>query len=989
MIAVTFELPNTQPDIVEQTATSILESSLSQISGIKKIYSISNFGSGKIEVEFYPDVNLAFKKFEISSLIRRIHTKLPLEATLPMVSERGIKSENDKPLLIYQINSNLESSKIEKTVKNLLVNAISQKAGVKDVMINGASKLQITIAFDSDKIKQLNIPTSEISSQLEKRFRTLYPGAILTPGNQKFTIKAGTSPTSLDDLKSTTILVIEKQQIALKEFAEVFIQDSAPTEFFRVNGLNAITLSIYADEKVNRIELAEAIESLIETRSEILPNGYTIVQDFNDTSRLQEEINKNIFRSITSFAILFIFLLIFYRSKKHLITLFSGIFVSLGLTALAAYFIGLQINLYTIAGLTISLGIIIDNSIVVIDHIRTKKNRKISIAITGAALTTITALLLVFLLPEEDRQTLSDFCICVALAIAMSVITAIFFTPAIFQIQSRTNSVSRLPIAKLRRQVWMYKMYYLAITSLGHYRKTFVTVLVLIFGLPVFMLPTKWDGQDWYNKTFGSEIYQESIRPVSDKILGGALRLFIFDMSEKHSYREEDPIELEVNAELGFGNTIEDMNRIMKTIEIYLSQVKGIDKFITEVYSGQRAKIRITFGTNAEKSVLPFALRRNLISLSNNWNGVRFTIYGIGDTFENTSYSGISTFRVELKGYNYNQLDKYATSLTNLLSKHKRITNINTNEVLRWDENEIEQYKLAFHSNARLDNKDEVLSKILVNGEPNSPSMFLTMNDEQFPVMIRSQEELPSLYNVMESYIPTSDNETVKISSLATLKKEIVPNAIHKEDRQYLRILSFDYTGSSHFGSEFLDESLHALTDEMMPGYSAKSDKSVWDWDKTKRQYEILLILIIAVYVICAIIFESYKQPMAIICTIPLSFIGPFLAFTLFGFYFDQGGYASFILLGGLVANASIYIINDLNNEKRYHYNKRVIRAVAGKMKPIALTIFSSCLGLLPFMILSQNEVFWFALALGTTSGLLVSLVMIYVALPVMLLRNT
>jgi multidrug efflux pump subunit AcrB len=175
---------------------------------------------------------------------------------------------------------------------------------------------------------------------------------------------------------------------------------------------------------------------------------------------------------------------------------------------------------------------------------------------------------------------------------------------------------------------------------------------------------------------------------------------------------------------------------------------------------------------------------------------------------------------------------------------------------------------------------------------------------------------------------------------------------------------------------------------EMAVGYTVEKDSYQWTWDKTKRQYGILVLLALVVYFITAIQFESLKQPFVIILMIPLSFIGLFLTFSTFNVYFDQGGYAAFILLGGLVVNACIYIVNDLNNTKHRILNTRIIRAVSGKMTSIILIITATCLGLVPFLLGKANEVFWFGLAAGTIGGLVFSLILIFIALPVFLSKK-
>ena len=142
---------------------------------------------------------------------------------------------------------------------------------------------------------------------------------------------------------------------------------------------------------------------------------------------------------------------------------------------------------------------------------------------------------------------------------------------------------------------------------------------------------------------------------------------------------------------------------------------------------------------------------------------------------------------------------------------------------------------------------------------------------------------------------------------------------------------------------------------------------------------------------ICSILLESLLQPLAVIFMIPVSYIGVFLTFYLFDLNFDQGGFAAFVLLSGITVNSMLYIINDFNNLKRSGEAKNLpvlklyMKSFNNKIFPILLTIFSTILGLVPFLWGGQKEVFWPALAAGTIGGLLFSLIGIYVFLPILM----
>jgi multidrug efflux pump subunit AcrB len=202
--------------------------------------------------------------------------------------------------------------------------------------------------------------------------------------------------------------------------------------------------------------------------------------------------------------------------------------------------------------------------------------------------------------------------------------------------------------------------------------------------------------------------------------------------------------------------------------------------------------------------------------------------------------------------------------------------------------------------------------------------------------------------------------------------------------------LNYNFVGPGPLSQMVQEREIDAMNEILPLGYKAQKTESYWYWDsKDKKQYGLLLLVIVIIWFITAILFESLLKPLAVISLIPISFIGVFLTFYLFGFNFDQGGFASFILLSGLVVNAAIYIINDFNNlvlRKGKDISVRTyLKAFNQKITAITLTILSTVLGLIPFVWGGQKEVFWFAFAVGAMGGLLFSMIAILLYLPLFL----
>ena len=220
-----------------------------------------------------------------------------------------------------------------------------------------------------------------------------------------------------------------------------------------------------------------------------------------------------------------------------------------------------------------------------------------------------------------------------------------------------------------------------------------------------------------------------------------------------------------------------------------------------------------------------------------------------------------------------------------------------------------------------------------------------------------------------------------------------MPQEVAKENQQYRLCLQYEYIGASEQGNKLLKKDLEEFNELLPMGYKSEAESNNWSWGGgANKQYRLLLIVIAIIFFITSILFNSLKQPLAIIFVIPISYIGVFLTFYWFKLNFDQGGFASFILLCGITVNASIYILNEYNAiRKRFPCLsplRAYVKAWNTKVIPIFLTVVSTILGFIPFMVGAEKEGFWFPLAAGTIGGLVMSVIGVFIFLPVLTLNK-
>ncbi|KQB99427.1 efflux RND transporter permease subunit [Pedobacter sp. Hv1] len=999
---VSFSLPNSSPETVEQQGTSILEGAFSQLAQLKDIKSVSSFGQGSVQLFFDKSADMQMKQFEVTSILRQVQPKLPENASYPLIFSDMDSEQKESPLLIYTINAHQQPFQIKQKCEGIFRKALATYPGIKTIVVSGAVGLQLTLRFSREKCESWHINPNSITSALSVIYKDVYPGLIRTQDANEYFIRLVAPTADISSIKKIRIEGGDKQTYYIGDIADVYIEEREPLNYFRVNGKNSVNLSIYVQKGENRVVLGNALKALVENTERQLPKDYQLRLNYDDTEFLSKEIAKNYQRTGLSIVILFVFILFAYRSWKYLLNLFLGLVVSFCIIVVFVWLFKVNVHLYTIAGLSIAFGLMIDNAIVTLDYFYRFRNPKVFTALLGATLTTVVALGLVFLLPAEDRKNLSDFCMVIILAIFSSLLSALWFNPAIYFLLNGkvSTNINNYGVKKIKDKLRSQARYFKFTALLAKYRKSFIFIVVIGFGLPLFMLPTKLDDKKWYsnfyNSSIGSQIFQENIKPYLEKITGGTLRIFLNNIYDKSSYRDPEKTKLYVNAQLPYGNSMEQMNDIIIDLEQFLRTIKGIDKFITKIYSGQQGDIEITFKEDLEYSELPLRLKSSLIARSLSWGGVTWDIFGVGRGFSNEAQEEIPSFKVKMKGYNYDELEQQANDFAKRLANHKRIQKIDINEQVGYEEKQSEEYilnldakQMALYNTSQF----EILNQLDNLSKPTGYVTQITMDNQFYPVVLKEKlADTYSYYDMLHHGVTLDSSRTIQVEKVGSLKLHPAANSIYKEDRQYVRVVSFNYIGSSQFGKTYLDQTLDEMKQRMPIGYTAEDLAGNWNSNQTQREYELIFILIVSVFFICSILFGNLKESLFVVSIIPISFIGLFLIFVWGDFYFDQGGYAAFVMVGGLVANAAIYIVNDFNNAKKRRpsilHNQLLIKVVANRSKTIMLVIISSSCGLIPFLLEGQNEIFWFSLAIGTIGGLIFSTFAIFIALPVFLWKK-
>jgi len=383
-----------------------------------------------------------------------------------------------------------------------------------------------------------------------------------------------------------------------------------------------------------------------------------------------------------------------------------------------------------------------------------------------------------------------------------------------------------------------------------------------------------------------------------------------------------------------------------------------------------------------------------------NFGGANWRVYGVDDNrFNNYIETGYKNSRINLSGYNYQELRKYAEHLCEYLATNRRVE-----EPEIWSGGQsysppnefVLDYDFERMTAAGINPYEyyNVLSSLLY--EKNIGKSLLS--GEISDVVLKSSSlDTYDLWHIVNTPVSIGESK-VALSSFGNIQKRKTGINITRKNQSYSLDVCYDFNGSSTLNKRIQEAAVNHMNNEILPiGYKAEIPGGGW-FDSQKNNYVLLILLVIAViYLILSISFESLIYPLSVIMMIPVSFIGIFLVFGLSDYSFDPGGFAAFVMICGIVVNAGIYLICSYKEllKKENHgvlpLNSRIklyIKAFSQKIIPILLTIISTVLGLIPFLSDGPEDVFWFDFAAGTIAGISMSIIAVVLLLPVFSIRN-
>ncbi|PID61959.1 MAG: hypothetical protein CR986_02175 [Ignavibacteriae bacterium] len=988
---------NVSPETMEAFVTSPIEAEMNTIRGVKTISSNSSVGNSRIELEFYPDVDMNFTKIEINEKIASIRKELPEGISQPKVSDYVPKDLMElQGFLTYTISSNKSSNEIRKYVKENIYYKLKSINGVEDVYIQGGNEREISILIDYDKAKNLNLTNQEISNSIMS-IENIQPLGKIISGNKQYFVRANNNISDLNVIKNHAVKIYKNGKILrLKDIATVIDDFRESRSYYRINGKETVTIIINKEQGKNALDVAESVYNQISEIERELPDGYFILKEVDKSEKIRDELKDLSQNAVYSFIIILLVLLIIFRSLKISVIIILSILFSLFFSFLLFFIFELPLNILTISAFILGFGFMVDNSIVVVDFIEQNdyKNNKRRLTILlknifkpvlASTLTTIAVFLPLLFLSGELRLYFEQFALGIVFTLFASLVISFTIIPMLFE----RFVLKKIFMKNKKDKLHLLERIYLTITKfIFRWKKLSFALLILLVGLPVWLLPARIENETFgpiYNSIFDTDLYNE-IKPYVNYTLGGSLNLFFnhIDRGEVWKFGEETYIA--VRLELPNGNDISRINNLTKNFENeILMYKKNIKSLITYVRNPENASLRIEFTEKQSNTAFPYILKNYITAYATRLGGLNVSVYGFGPGFSNGGNS-FSNFSVIVKGFNYLRTKELAEEFRKIISKNPRIDNVDIDKTKYfWVKDvyeiiaTIKRKQLSVYNTTPSEIIDNISKSIAGNLVWNR---FRIDNDEvQYNVKFNNFNsiQLDDLENII---MKSNTGKTYKVKDVVDFKISKVIASINREDQQYVRYITFDYKGPYKYGNKFIKNSIENM--HIKEGYSLKMKEFTFLFGKEEETevWTTLIVAVIIIFMITASLFESLRKPLLIILAIPFAFIGTFILFYFMELNLDRGAYAGLLLLVGLVVNNSIILVDYISHRNKKNNYLNLLMLSKDRIRPIFTTTLTTIAALIPLLI-STEATFWRSLSYSVVGGIFLSAVIVVLYLPV------
>jgi HAE1 family hydrophobic/amphiphilic exporter-1 len=938
------------PEEVERSVTRTLEAALSSVSSLEELTSTSSKGSSMVILEFTYGTDLAEASNSVRDALERVRNYMPTGADTPMI----IKMDPSMmPIMGLQVTGNRSSEELRQIAEDIIVPRIEQTPGVATASVNGGREKIIRVEVTQNRLEAYGLTVTQIQAMLAGNNAQVAAGSI-TEGGLSYILTTMGEYTSLDQIRDTVIaykgggLVNGQAELPravyLRDIADVFDGYRDQESVVLVNGQPSVMLQVQKQSGKNSVQTANELRSRLDRITRELPQDIKITENFNTTDQIEDSLREVTNAVLSGAALAIIVLFIFLRSIKPTLIIGISIPVSLIVTIMLMYFCGLTLNLMTMAGLVLGVGMLVDNSIVILENIYhyREKGAKLQpaailgtsemvLAITASTLTTICvfAPMVMFQgLLEMAGEMFAGLAFTVVISLTTSLLVALFLVPVLSShylplVTRKQKSLSNPFLAAIDRGFGKFftsleNVYRRAVDRVLRHKIIMISSMVLLLVGSIVLIP----------------------------IIG-----WVFMPSQ-----EEDSVS--VNATLPMGTTLEETEATLRKMQTIVEQeVKGYDRIILNAGGGgmfgsggggNSGSLRINLPKYGERIDSAEDIKAKLRPHFSEFPGVMFYfsggMMGMG--------MGGSAVDITLRTDDLVKGKAMAEQIAQLL--RTGVPEVMEPQVSLMDgmpqiEIELDRERIYAMGLNAFTIGNEI--KAAVDGITATRFKDGGINYDVVLILAEADRSArPALDHIFVN--SQMSGGRVALSNFASYREGVGPMSISRENQS--RVIHVTAGSVPGVTLNTLDEKVRALVQSSIP---ADEDVIIeyggGNSEMVKLMTRFVLIMVVAVFLVFGVmasLFESFQDPFIVLFTIPLSLIGVVAIYFITGEVFNILTAVGLLVLVGVIVNNGIVLVDYTNllRKRGLSLHDACVEAAGNRLRPILMTTLTTVLGLLP-----------------------------------------
>ena len=931
------------PTAVQQGITVPIEEAARRVYGVEKIVARSHPGRSQVEISFRRDVDLDFARLQLAEQLGGVRRQLPAAAGQPTIVPYLPEEFRTDDFFTVSLISPLSADELRDQAEDWLLPRLLAIPGVADVELQGGAGSLIRVYLDLERMERYGLTADRVYARLAELDEIIPAGTIHRAGRQ-VTVSVRDAVT-LERLCQVVLRISGGQPITLEHIGRLEPGYEDPAYFVRINGENVIQATVAKRSGQNAVAISRRLRQVLPglAASMPFPVGFEIDEDQGE--ELEDKLEELVYRSLIILALLFVLLAIALRQVVLTAVVISSILMAVVICLSLFYFVGISVNFITISGLTVCFGMLLSNSILVLDAIHRRLTagtaarsalvegaHEVAFPIFGTTLTTVVAFLSFSLLSGRLSLYYRPLAASVGLAMMTSIFVALSWIPVVLrgpaariaarQGGARPAAAAPRPWRGFRR--WCLVLLLLTLGAAG--------VFVAVKGLDRLVAHWPW-GVGLLALLVSVGLLTSFIERITAfhlrfawmptllllALCAGAGYLFKHAIHQGGFWQQQDEEELTIYIERPVGT---DVVLSHETIKLFETEMLPLPEGVhTKSWSWEnRAVLRVRFSAEKLHSAYPELFRNRAILLAEELGGMLIWIGGFGDPYYKGGIGGgLSNSLIKLTGYNSRTLDQICREIMGKLERNRRVRNVRLTSGEQFERSAADETVIVIDRD-RLQAHHLTVAEVAAHlrrllGLEVPWHMLVEGEDRRLQLSLDDASDI-QYDQVMHKTITTMSGEPVRLGDLITLEMRPVVGSIRRENQRYAMQINWEYIGTDRMRQSYIREILDGLT--LPYGYAAEDVSGESLTEEEQEEVQAVLWLTLAfIFLTLAVLFESVTLPFLVLISIPMALIGVVAIFWITDASFDSSAKIGLVLLFGVVVNNAILLINRFRLELR------------------------------------------------------------------------